>query len=150
MYATIHSIVTNQINSKSGQIYFPFIFALFIFILINNLIGMVIRSLRIFSFNSDRGPVSGRVPGSLRGLFFYFTTTLHYNQFQCCHYSYHSTYAKNYNIKQYFTLASKSKTNYNLKGNNSYYLNPYYITGFADAEGCFTTSIYKDSRMSLK
>jgi F-type H+-transporting ATPase subunit a len=41
LYATIHSIVTNQINSKSGQIYFPFIFALFIFILINNLIGMV-------------------------------------------------------------------------------------------------------------
>jgi F-type H+-transporting ATPase subunit a len=41
LYATIHSIVTNQINSKSGQIYFPFIFALFIFILINNLFGMV-------------------------------------------------------------------------------------------------------------
>jgi len=41
LYATIHSIVTNQINPKSGQIYFPFIYALFIFILINNLIGMV-------------------------------------------------------------------------------------------------------------
>jgi F-type H+-transporting ATPase subunit a len=41
LYATIHSIVTNQINPKNGQIYFPFIFALFIFILINNLIGMV-------------------------------------------------------------------------------------------------------------
>jgi F-type H+-transporting ATPase subunit a len=41
LYATIHSIVTNQINSKSGQIYFPLIFALFIFILINNLIGMI-------------------------------------------------------------------------------------------------------------
>lgn len=41
LYATIHGIVTNQINSKSGQMYFPFIFALFIFILINNLIGMV-------------------------------------------------------------------------------------------------------------
>ena len=35
---------------------------------------------------------------------------------------------------------------YNLNGNNSYYLNPYYITGFVDAEGCFTTSIFKDSR----
>ena len=34
IYATIHSIVTNQI-------YFPFIYTLFIFILINNLIGMV-------------------------------------------------------------------------------------------------------------
>jgi hypothetical protein len=39
---------------------------------------------------------------------------------------------------------------YNLNGNNSYYLNPYYITGFVDAEGCFTTSIFKDSRMSTK
>ena len=41
IYATIYSIVINQINSNKGQIYFPFIYALFIFILINNLIGMV-------------------------------------------------------------------------------------------------------------
>jgi F-type H+-transporting ATPase subunit a len=41
LYATIHSIVTNQINSTTGQIYFPFIYTLFIFILINNLIGMI-------------------------------------------------------------------------------------------------------------
>lgn len=41
IYATVHSIVLNQINAKRGQIYFPFIFSLFIFILINNLIGMV-------------------------------------------------------------------------------------------------------------
>jgi F-type H+-transporting ATPase subunit a len=41
IYATIHSIVTNQINPTKGQIYFPFIYTLFIFILINNLIGMV-------------------------------------------------------------------------------------------------------------
>jgi len=41
LYATIHSIVTNQINAVKGQIYFPFIYTLFIFILINNLIGMV-------------------------------------------------------------------------------------------------------------
>ena len=41
IYATIHSIVINQINSNRGQIYFPFIYTLFIFILINNLIGMV-------------------------------------------------------------------------------------------------------------
>lgn len=41
LYATIHSIVTNQINPKNGQIYFPFIYTLFLFILINNLIGMV-------------------------------------------------------------------------------------------------------------
>jgi F-type H+-transporting ATPase subunit a len=41
LYATIHSIVINQINNKDGQLYFPFMYALFIFILINNLIGMV-------------------------------------------------------------------------------------------------------------
>ncbi len=41
IYATIHSIVINQINANKGQIYFPFIYALFIFILINNLVGMV-------------------------------------------------------------------------------------------------------------
>jgi F-type H+-transporting ATPase subunit a len=33
--------VVNQINEKKGQIYFPFIYGLFLFILINNLIGMV-------------------------------------------------------------------------------------------------------------
>ncbi len=38
LYATIYSIVINQINKKK---YFPFIYALFLFILINNLIGMV-------------------------------------------------------------------------------------------------------------
>jgi len=41
LYATIHSIVVNQINSTKGQVYFPFIYTLFVFILINNLIGMV-------------------------------------------------------------------------------------------------------------
>lgn len=41
LYATIHSIVVNQINPRNGQIYFPFIYTLFIFILINNLIGMI-------------------------------------------------------------------------------------------------------------
>jgi len=41
LYATIHSIVINQIDSKKGQLYFPFIYTLFVFILINNLIGMI-------------------------------------------------------------------------------------------------------------
>ena len=41
IYATIHSIVSNQINTTKGQIYFLFIYTLFIFILVNNLIGMV-------------------------------------------------------------------------------------------------------------
>lgn len=41
IYATVHSIVVNQINANKGQVYFPFIYALFLFILVNNLIGMV-------------------------------------------------------------------------------------------------------------
>jgi F-type H+-transporting ATPase subunit a len=35
------SIVISQINKKDGQIYFPYIYALFMFILINNLIGLI-------------------------------------------------------------------------------------------------------------
>lgn len=41
IYATVHSITINQINNKKGQVYFPFIYSLFIFILVNNLISMV-------------------------------------------------------------------------------------------------------------
>lgn len=37
----MHSITINQINEKKGQIYFPFIYSLFIFILVNNLVSMV-------------------------------------------------------------------------------------------------------------
>ena len=56
VYATVHSIVINQINDKKGQMYFPFIFTLFIFILANNLIGMVPYSFAstshfVFSFS---------------------------------------------------------------------------------------------------
>lgn len=40
LYNTILSIVVNQINGKNGQVYFPFIYALFLFIVINNLIGL--------------------------------------------------------------------------------------------------------------
>lgn len=41
LYDTIYGIVTSQINKFSGQVYFPFIYTLFLFILINNLIGLV-------------------------------------------------------------------------------------------------------------
>lgn len=108
LYATIHSIVVNQINNKSGQAYFPFMYALFIFILINNLIGMVKRSLHIYIIQT-------------------FSLTNLKNK-----------------IRLYSSKTSKYPR-YNLK--NTYYLNPYYITGLVDAEGCFTTSIYKDCRM---
>ena len=41
IYATVHGIVVSQINAREGQVFFPFIYALFVFILVNNLIGMV-------------------------------------------------------------------------------------------------------------
>jgi len=41
IYATIHSIVINQINENKGQMFFPFMYTLFVFILANNLVGMV-------------------------------------------------------------------------------------------------------------
>ena len=41
VYATVYNIVINQINSIKGQNFYPFIYCLFVFILINNLIGMV-------------------------------------------------------------------------------------------------------------
>ena len=34
VYATVHGIVTSQINNKNGQIYFPLMYTLFVFILI--------------------------------------------------------------------------------------------------------------------
>jgi F-type H+-transporting ATPase subunit a len=40
-YDTLFSVVTSQINKYNGQIYFPFIFTLFLFILVNNLIGLI-------------------------------------------------------------------------------------------------------------
>ncbi len=109
LYATIHSIVVNQINNKNGQVYFPFMYALFIFILINNLIGMVKRSLRIYIIKTF----------SLTNL-------------------------KNKIIRLYSSNTSKYPE-YNL--NNTYHLNPYYITGLVDAEGFFTTSIYNEYRI---
>lgn len=41
VYATVHGIVTSQINGKGGQAYFPLMYVLFVFILMNNLIGLV-------------------------------------------------------------------------------------------------------------
>ena len=41
IYATVHGIVVNQINPNKGQMFFPFMYVLFIFILVNNLIGLV-------------------------------------------------------------------------------------------------------------
>ena len=41
IYSTVYSIIVNQINSNKGQMFFPLIFSLFIYILINNLVGMI-------------------------------------------------------------------------------------------------------------
>lgn len=41
IYATIHGIVISQINARKGQLFYPFIYCLFIMILTSNLIGMV-------------------------------------------------------------------------------------------------------------
>lgn len=41
IYATVHGIVVGQINERNGQVYFPFMYVLFVFILFNNLVGMV-------------------------------------------------------------------------------------------------------------
>ena len=41
IYQTVYSIVINQINANKGQMFFPLISALFIYILINNLVGMI-------------------------------------------------------------------------------------------------------------
>lgn len=41
LYATVYNIVINQIGYKKGQVYFPFIYTLFVFILVNNLIGLI-------------------------------------------------------------------------------------------------------------
>nr|QDM58078.1 ATP synthase F0 subunit 6 [Bacidia sorediata] len=41
IYATIHGIILNQINAVKGQMFFPLIYVIFIFILVSNLIGMI-------------------------------------------------------------------------------------------------------------
>lgn len=132
LYATIHSIVTNQINPRNGQVYFPFIYTLFIFILINNLIGMVKRGLEIiFLFilnNLIYGPSLAFELGSEKSKI----------KAQTC---------KMYSLLSYSQIKSlKDQIRYSFNNNNTFYLNPDYITGFIDGEGCFTVSVYKDSR----
>jgi len=49
LYDTICNVIINQINKYKGQLYFPFMFTLFLFILINNLIGLVPYSFSVTS-----------------------------------------------------------------------------------------------------
>lgn len=41
LYASISSVVTSQISNTKGQMFIPFIYILFMFILVNNFIGLV-------------------------------------------------------------------------------------------------------------
>ena len=128
LYVTIHNIVTSQINPRNGQIYFPFMYTLFVFILINNLIGMVNRSLCILSlFISNMFEVLG----------------LHGNlAFQVQSYSsFNSDSQSDTQIN-----ISKDSPRYSFNNKNTFYLNPEYITGFVDGEGCFSLSIFKEDR----
>lgn len=47
-------------------------------------------------------------------------------------------------MQQASAYTNKSKYSFNNK--NTFYLNPNYITGFVDGEGCFSISIFKDNR----
>lgn len=126
LYVTVHNIVTGQINAKEGQIYFPFIYTLFVFILINNLIGMVNRSLCIFSL------FISNILGALR---------LQNNLiFQIQSYS-------SFNSDSELSLnTAKGSPRYSFNHKNTFYLNPHYLTGFVDGEGCFSLSIYKQDK----
>ena len=44
------------------------------------------------------------------------------------------------------TKTSKNKSRYSFNNKNTFYLNPDYVTGFVDGEGCFSISVFKDSR----
>lgn len=130
LYATIHSIVTNQINPKGGQVYFPFLYALFIFILINNLIGMVKQCL---------GYILQKVCNFIIFKILTFKLKNSYSTLS-------NNLAPTAPGTQLSLLADERRAKYNFKNNNSYYLNPYYITGFTDGEGCFSLSLYQEKR----
>ena len=131
LYATIHSIVIGQINPRSGQMYFPFIYTLFVFILINNLIGMVNRSLFILSLFISNILEVLRLHNSLI--------------FQIQSYSSFSSYLQS----PLQINTSNNRPRYSFNNKNTFYLNPDYITGFVDGvdgEGCFSLSIYKQDK----
>ena len=142
IYTTIHGMVINQINNHKGQIYFPFIYALFIFILVNNLIGLVTRCLypiinyiyifMLSNFFIGCGATHQKVIlySSSTSNFYSYNNQGNSTPSCCCEAAGGSSYSYNNN-----------------QGNYTNTLNPYYITGFTDGEGCFSISIYKDSRM---
>ena len=49
LYATIHNVIINQISVLKGQVFLPFIYTIFIFIFVSNLIGMIPYNFSITS-----------------------------------------------------------------------------------------------------
>ena len=117
LYATIHSIVVNQINETRGQIYFPFIYTLFIFILVNNLIGMV-----------------WAIPYCNFDYIFTLSSLLISNK-----------KVKGNSCSANWKYSTSSSSNNHSKG---IILNPHFLTGFIDAEGCFNLTKYSTSSSS--
>jgi len=119
LYATIHSIVTNQINSKSGQIYFPFIFALFIFILINNLIGMV-QLIRLYCIINSNF--------KLRGLGLLLCRRINIADHRLRGLIKSNRMVQSKTLVNWYSTTSSS----NNQHSSSLVINPYYLTGFID------------------
>jgi len=110
--------------------FFPFIYALFIFILINNLIGMVNRSLCILSLFISNILEALRLQNNLI--------------FQIQSYS-------SFNSDSQSSIQidiSKDSPRYSFNNKNTFYLNPDYLTGFVDGgeAGGFSLSIYKQGK----
>jgi hypothetical protein len=58
-----------------------------------------------------------------------------------------SYYSFNYDSQSYTQInISKDSPRYSFNNKNTFYLNPDYLTGFIDGEGCFSLSIFKDDR----
>lgn len=59
-----------------------------------------------------------------------------------------STYSSFNSDSQSYTQIniSKDSPRYSFNNKNTFYLNPDYLTGFIDGEGCFSLSIFKDDR----
>ena len=135
LYATIHSIVVNQINNKNGQVYFPFMYVLFIFILINNLIGMV-RSDSKYLIDHNFSLCSLIISNKKVSANSFIKNSKCFTKYR----SYSTSSLKNI------------QTNDNgILGN---VMDPYHLTGFIDGEGCFnrkysTSSSNNNSKLSF-
>ena len=60
--------------------------------------------------------------------------------------SYYQGFAPAFGRSNISYKISKNQVRYSFNNKNTFYLNPDYITGFVDGEGCFSVSIFKDSR----